>query len=85
MEKIILTALGVLLVNIPFGYCRKASRKLSFAWFLAIHVPVALSILARFLLDINFNWYIIPLFAGMFFAGQYLGARMFIYRSTKDE
>ena len=32
-------ALLTLLINLPFGYMRKKTRKFSLKWFLCIHLP----------------------------------------------
>jgi hypothetical protein len=64
------------LINLPFGYWRAASRRLSFAWFAAIHVPVMLTIALRFLLGVPFQLRTLPLYAAAFFGGQFLGGRI---------
>ena len=68
-----LIALLVFLVNIPFGCWRKSQRKFSMNWFLAIHVPVGISIGLRALADIEFHWLYLLLFVTVFFTGQLLG------------
>ena len=66
----------ILALNLPFGYWRARSRKFSFAWFAAIHVPVILSISLRLLFGIALRLYSLPLFIIAFFCGQYLGGRL---------
>ena len=63
------------LVNLPFGYWRGGLRKLSPAWFVAIHAPVPVVIGLRFLLGLPFRWTMLPLFVAAYFGGQYLGSR----------
>lgn len=66
----------VLLVNLPFGYWRRHSKRFSLQWFLAIHLPVALMIALRILGGVG--WHIVPhaVLVGAFFAGQFLGGRL---------
>jgi len=63
----------ILLVNLPFGYWRTRCRKLSFAWFAAIHVPVLLAIALRLVLGIAFSFWVLPVYALAFVAGQATG------------
>ena len=67
------TVLLALLINIPFGYWRAGSRKLSTAWFLAVHVPVILTIGMRLLLGIPFRFVTLPLYVLAFIGGQFMG------------
>lgn len=68
--------LWVTLVNLPFGYWRAGLRKLSPAWFVAIHAPVPLVVLLRWAFDLPFRWATLPLFVAAYFAGQAAGARL---------
>lgn len=74
-RTVALAAIGILLLNLPFGYWRAGLRKLSPLWFLAIHVPVPLAIGLRWSLGLPFRLATLPLFVAAFFAGQFLGAR----------
>ena len=81
MNDVPLTALAaatflVWLVNLPFGYWRAGLRKLSPAWFVAIHAPVPLVILMRWGFGLPFQWGTLPLFVAAYFAGQAVGARL---------
>ena len=58
-------------VNLPFGYWRAGTRKFSVAWFLAVHLPVPLIVVARFILHAPDAY--IPLFVFCFFLGQLAG------------
>ncbi len=80
---IILTAILILILNIPFGIWRKHEKRFSFKWFLAIHIPVAISILIRFILNIEFKWQFITFFVIMFFTGQYIGKIIYDYKFKK--
>ena len=66
----------VLIFNIPFGYWRYNVRKLSFQWFLAIHIPVPFIILLRFGMDIGFHWTSYIFLVAAFFLGQLLGGKI---------
>lgn len=69
-------ALAIVFINLPFGYWRAGLRKLSPAWFLAIHAPIPLAIGLRYALGIPFQLATLPIFVAAFFTGQFLGARM---------
>jgi len=73
----------VFVINIPFGYWRKTEKKFSIQWFLAIHIPVIISILLRYLSDIPFKWENLILFVFVFVVGQYTGKLVFSYRKRK--
>jgi len=66
----------VFLLNLPFGYWRAGLRKLSPAWFVAIHAPVPLVILLRLGFHLPFRWTTLPVFVAAYFAGQAAGARL---------
>ena len=66
----------IVLLNLPFGYWRAGLRKLSPAWFFAIHAPIPLAIGLRFAMGIPFRFTTLPIFVAAFFLGQWLGARM---------
>jgi hypothetical protein len=66
----------IFLVNLPFGYWRAGVRKLSRAWFVAIHAPVVLAIGMRLLAGIPFRLATLPLFVLAFFAGQLVGGKV---------
>lgn len=63
-----------LLVNLPFGYYRKRTRKYSFKWFLYIHLPIPLIFLARVLSHLDFRY--IPLFVLAAILGQIAGGKL---------
>ena len=64
------------LVNLPFGWWRAGLRKLSPAWFVAIHAPVPVVIGLRWALGLPFRWAMLPLFVAAYFGGQYVGSRL---------
>lgn len=72
---ILLIALLIVLLNVPFGYWREGVRKFSPAWFAAVHLPVPLAVGLRYASGMGFRWATLPLFVAAFFAGQWLGSR----------
>jgi hypothetical protein len=75
-QAVALVAGATFLVNLPFGYWRAGLRKLSPAWFLAIHAPVPLTVGMRFALNLPFRWVTLPVFVAAYFSGQFLGSRL---------
>ncbi|MDA3894390.1 MAG: hypothetical protein PF517_22230 [Salinivirgaceae bacterium] len=63
----------VFILNVPFGFWRGSLRKLSIAWFSAIHIPVILSIGLRYASGIETKALTIFLFVSVFFLGQMAG------------
>lgn len=76
VPAILVAALAIFALNLPFGYWRGGLRKLSPAWFVAIHAPVPLAIGLRWALGLPFRLATLPLFVAAFFTGQLLGARL---------
>lgn len=74
--KIVYLFIFTLLINLPFGYWRAGVRKLGCQWILAIHVPVLLIVLFRFVADVPFMWEWLPVSFVVFFAGQWLGGQL---------
>lgn len=62
------------LINLPFGYFRRRSKRFSFKWFLYIHIPIPFILLARVLSQLDFRY--IPLFILAAVIGQFWGGRM---------
>lgn len=63
-----------LLINLPFGMWRARTRKLSFAWFAAIHAPIPAIIALRIGMDISWAW--VPAGIALAVVGQMIGARI---------
>ncbi|WP_290596800.1 MULTISPECIES: hypothetical protein [unclassified Archaeoglobus] len=68
-------ALTVLSINVFFGYWRANTEKLSIQWFLAIHVPVPITIAIRFLSNLGWSLITFPVLIAAFFSGQLLGGK----------
>ena len=65
----------IFVLNLLFGYWRASTRKLSISWFLSIHVPVPIAIVSR-VLFLGWNWALVPVFVGVFAAGQLTGGKV---------
>ncbi|MHB9111842.1 MAG: hypothetical protein ACYC4D_04340 [Thermoleophilia bacterium] len=74
LQATIILCLGAFLLNLPFGYYRAGTRKLSWQWFSAIHFPVLLIIVARLVSGVS--WRAIPLVFACDIAGQLLGGML---------
>jgi hypothetical protein len=75
-------ALIVLLFNVPFGYWRASVRKFSTQWILSIHSPVPFIIALRIFSGLGWRLITFPILIGAFFAGQFLGARIYGWRKN---
>lgn len=65
----------VSLVNLPFGWWREGLKKLSPAWFVAVHAPIPLIFVIRHLLGLPWRLETLPLFVAAYFLGQWAGGR----------
>ena len=75
--KILIVALLVFLINVPFGALRSRHKKFTLMWWVYIHIPVPVVILLRIYSDIGFAFYTYPILVGAFFAGQLAGRKYF--------
>ena len=73
LSHVVIVALLTFVVNIPFGYWRAKTKKLSKEWFLAIHLPVPLIVIFRLLMGVHLNILAVAVFVTAFFLGQRLG------------
>ncbi len=83
MSLILVVAL-IFLLNIPFGYWRSNTSRLSTQWLMAIHTPVLLAIGVRVLLT-GWNWAMLPVFVAAFAAGQYTGGKLRNYLVRREQ
>jgi hypothetical protein len=74
--RLVVVALLIALVNLPFGYWRGGLRKFSLAWFVAVHAPVPLVAGLRIAVGVGLSATTFPLFVLAYLSGQYLGARL---------
>jgi len=68
-------AAAVLVLNLPFGFWRAGTRRLSWPWIVAVHAPVPLVVALRLLAGIGWRISTLPVMVGAYFAGQFLGGR----------
>ena len=74
--RLLLLTLAIFAMNLPFGYWRAGTRKLSVAWFLSVHLPVPLIVLMRVASGVGFQLATLPFTLGAFALGQFLGGRL---------
>jgi cytochrome b561 len=67
-------SLVVVVVNLPFGYLRAGVPKLSWRWFLYIHLPVPFVIALRWAAGLS-AW-TIPWLIALAILGQFLGGKV---------
>ena len=80
---LLIAALLVLLINLPFGFWRAGVKKFGLWWYLAIHVPIPFMIALRFLLGLGWHLITIPILAGAYFTGQLLGGKLRLWRRER--
>lgn len=71
---IVAITITALILNLPFGYMRKFTRKFSLAWFACIHVPIIFIAFIR--ISTGIPWAYAPVFLAMGIAGQILGHKL---------
>jgi hypothetical protein len=72
----LITCIGTLFFNVPFGYYRATTKKFSLMWFLTIHLPVPFVVWFRSLNGISLTWTLAPFLFGSYFLGQYIGKKI---------
>lgn len=70
-------------INLPFGYWRADTKKMSTQWVLAIHLPVPFIFLARYALGAG--WQLLPFSVAAFFFGQLIGGKIRVLMSRRIE
>jgi hypothetical protein len=75
--ELLLIALIIFVINLPFGALRSRHKKFSLMWWVYIHIPVPIVILIRIYSDIGFALYTYPILIGAFFLGQLMGRKVF--------
>jgi hypothetical protein len=71
---LLVVALAVFLLNLPFGYWRAGAKKFSWQWICAIHLPVPLVIAIRIFSGLGWQFITFPVLIIAFFAGQFAGS-----------
>ncbi len=84
MINLAIVAVGVAVINLPFGFWRAGVRKFSPAWFVAVHGPVPFVVGLRLLLHVGWHFSTLPVLIGMYFSGQYVGGLLKERRSRKS-
>jgi len=85
VTALVIVSVLTFLLNIPFGYWRTNVPKFSIQWYFAIHLPVPAIILMRIFSGIGFHWSTYVVLVASFFLGQFLGGRIFMWRSQKHK
>jgi hypothetical protein len=73
MNNIIAFSVIIFIFNIPFGYWRAATKRFSFKWYLAVHLPVPAVILLRVYGDVGWSWQSYAILIIAYFLGQSTG------------
>jgi hypothetical protein len=71
LSALILLALSV---NVPLGYLRSRSRRLSWPWFLWVHLSIPLLAACRILS--HFGFIVVPWLVGAAVVGQVVGGKI---------
>lgn len=66
------------LANVPLGYLREGSRKLSLRWFVYVHLSIPFIVFMR--ISQGFGWEAVPFSIACAIAGQLLGGRVYRQR-----
>ena len=74
--KLLLVALAVFLVNVPFGYWRATTRTFSWQWIAAVHFPVPVVVALRMVSHLGFRLWTFPVMVGAYFLGQWVGGTL---------
>ena len=82
---IVYTCMATFFFNLPFGYFRAGFRKLSFMWFLMIHIPVPFIVLIRKFEHVRLTWGLAPFLVGSFFLGQFVGKLIYKIHPFKNK
>ena len=69
-----LIAAIVFLLNLPFGLWRVKTRRFSWPWILAIHLPVLMIIALRIYSGLGWQFITFPVLIAAFFLGQMSGS-----------
>jgi hypothetical protein len=76
MNNLWTVATAVLLLNLPFGFWRAGTRKLTLPWVMAVHVPVPIVVALRVFSGLGWRFVTFPVLIGAFFTGQFVGGRL---------
>ena len=82
--RLVLVALGVLVLNLPFGFWRAGLRRFSTAWFVAVHAPVPLAVGLRLMAGVRFHAANLLVLATAYFTGQLCGGSLRAWRERRE-
>ncbi len=80
---IALICIAAVILNLPFGYLRRFTRRFSLPWFACIHIPIIFVAVIR--ISTHTPWAYAPLFLVMSIAGQMAGYRIKLRRSGEQQ
>ena len=69
----------VFFINLICGYWRVQTKKFSIRWLIAVHLPIPFVIFLRVVSGIGWQLLTFPVFVVMYFAGQYLGGKVYMH------
>ena len=81
MTTIAIITLAALVLNLPFGYLRGGTRRLSFMWFLYIHLPIPAIFVLRTQAGVSFK--AVPIIIIGAIVGQIIGSRIYNLRVSR--
>lgn len=76
MSTLAYVAIGVFILNAPFGYWRAGAKTFSLRWFLGIHLPVPIVVAMRLLSGLGWSLGSFPVLIGAYFTGQFVGVAL---------
>ena len=76
MMTLIAVVVGVLLLNVPFGFWRAGVRKFSLPWILAVHLPIPFVVALRICSGLGWSLASFPFVIAAYLTGQYLGGAL---------
>ncbi|QAR33840.1 hypothetical protein EP073_10635 [Geovibrio thiophilus] len=80
---IVLICIAAVILNLPFGYLRRFTKRFSLAWFACIHIPIVFIAVIR--ISTHTPWAFAPLFLAMGILGQMIGYRINFRRREQQE
>jgi hypothetical protein len=75
-ETLLIVAVVVFLLNLPFGFWRARVPRFSRSWILAVHLPVPMVIVCRIYSGLGWHLITFPVMIGAFFLGQFVGGKI---------
>ncbi len=76
MLTMFFVAMGVLVLNVPFGFWREGVRKFSLAWIFAVHLPIPFVVALRMSSGLGWSLHSFPFVIAAYMTGQYLGGAL---------